>query len=111
MPQGDGTGAMGMGPMTGRRAGFCAGYGAPGFINTMPERGGWEFGRGWRGRGFRMGMGWRHGWAFQGAPVSGQPAYYPQAGELSILKSQADYLADALQSVNSRISELEQKQK
>ena len=29
MPRGDGTGPMGMGPMTGRGAGFCAGLGAP----------------------------------------------------------------------------------
>lgn len=27
MPRGDGTGPMGMGPMTGRGAGTCAGYG------------------------------------------------------------------------------------
>jgi len=33
MPRGDGTGPMGMGPMTGRAAGCCAGYPVPGFMN------------------------------------------------------------------------------
>jgi len=32
MPRGDGTGPMGLGPMTGRGAGFCAGFPAPGFL-------------------------------------------------------------------------------
>jgi len=36
MPFGDGTGPMGLGPMTGRGAGFCAGFGKPGFASTMP---------------------------------------------------------------------------
>jgi hypothetical protein len=52
MPFGDGTGPRGMGPMTGRGAGYCAGSGIPGFAN-------WTFGRGWFGfnRGFGRGMG------------------------------------------------------
>jgi len=33
MPGGDRTGPMGMGPMTGRAAGYCAGYPLPGFMN------------------------------------------------------------------------------
>ena len=47
MPGGDRTGPMGMGPMTGRGAGFCAGAGVPGFISRM---GGAFLGRG-RGGG------------------------------------------------------------
>jgi hypothetical protein len=39
MPRGDGTGPAGMGPMTGRAAGYCAGYGVPGFMNPAPGRG------------------------------------------------------------------------
>lgn len=46
MPGGDRTGPMGLGPMTGRAAGICAGYQNPGFANPIPG-----FGRG-RGRGF-----------------------------------------------------------
>jgi hypothetical protein len=38
MPGGDGTGPMGMGPMTGRAAGYCAGYPAPGYVNPVPGR-------------------------------------------------------------------------
>ncbi len=60
MPRGDRTGPMGMGPMTGRGAGFCAGFNVPGFMNAVSGRGGMGFGRG-RGRGFGMGMGWRYG--------------------------------------------------
>ena len=106
MPRGDRTGPMGMGPMTGRGAGFCGGFGAPGFMNSVPGRGGMGFGRG-RGRGFGMGMGWRHGWAYQGVPVASQPVSYQQIDELSLLKNQAKYFGEALQSINSRISELE----
>ena len=35
MPFGDGTGPAGMGPMTGRTAGFCAGYPVPGYMNPV----------------------------------------------------------------------------
>lgn len=45
MPGGDGTGPMGFGPMTGRAAGYCAGYPVPGFMNPIPGRGAW--GRGY----------------------------------------------------------------
>jgi len=45
MPFGDGTGPRGMGPMTGRQAGYCSGFGRPGFTNQIPRRG-W-LGLGW----------------------------------------------------------------
>ena len=35
MPFGDGTGPGGYGPMTGRAAGFCAGYAVPGYANPV----------------------------------------------------------------------------
>ena len=38
MPFGDGTGPVGMGPMTGRAAGFCAGYPVPGYMNPVGAR-------------------------------------------------------------------------
>ena len=52
MPRGDGTGPAGVGPMTGRGMGRCAGYPAPGYANRAGGRGfrGWPGGRG-RGRG------------------------------------------------------------
>jgi len=38
MPRGDGTGPAGMGPMTGRAAGYCAGYPMPGYMNPIAGR-------------------------------------------------------------------------
>jgi len=75
MPFGDGTGPLGLGPMTGRGAGFCVGFGAPGFAKSMPGYAYpygyaqaapvWPgFGRGF-GRGF--GSGWRR-WGLYGYP-------------------------------------------
>jgi hypothetical protein len=123
MPGGDGTGPMGMGPMSGRAAGYCAGYPAPGFMNPTPG-GGW--GRGW-GRGFGGGRGWRAGY---GAPPYGTavgappyaPAYGPYAAtpyapamppeaELDALKTQADYFTKALDEIRKRIDELQAEQK
>ena len=49
MPRGDGTGPGGMGPMTGRAAGYCAGYGMPGYMNPYGGRMGGGFG--YPGRG------------------------------------------------------------
>lgn len=53
MPWGDRTGPWGRGPMTGRGAGYCAGYDMPGYANPVGGRG---YGRGY-GRGFGRGMG------------------------------------------------------
>jgi NAD-dependent dihydropyrimidine dehydrogenase PreA subunit len=59
MPFGDRTGPRGMGPMTGRGAGYCAGFGWPSFANPIPGRRWFGFGwRGW-GRGRGRGFGWR----------------------------------------------------
>jgi hypothetical protein len=42
MPAGDGTGPLGLGSMTGRAAGYCAGYPVPGYMNPVPGRGFWN---------------------------------------------------------------------
>ena len=34
MPRGDGTGPMGIGPMTGRGMGYCSEYKTPGYTNA-----------------------------------------------------------------------------
>jgi len=123
MPAGDGTGPLGMGPMTGRAAGFCAGYGMPGYMNRVPGRGfGMGFGRGagggWGGRGGGRGRrnmyyatgltGWQRasaGWPIWGAmPPAAAPT---PAQEKDGLKSQAEYLENALAGIRSRIEELE----
>jgi hypothetical protein len=74
MPFGDGTGPMGLGPMTGRGGGFCAGFGMPGFANPMPRRG---WGRGWGGFGWRMPYGYPYAGGY-GAPYMGYG--YPYYG-------------------------------
>jgi len=69
MPRGDGTGPEGMGPMTGRGAGYCADDSAQGYTNplsgtgSMAARpiGAWpRLGRAFR-RGLRRGLGGRLG--------------------------------------------------
>jgi len=57
MPGGDGTGPWGLGPRTGRRAGYCSGYNTPGFANRSiwPPFGGRWFGS-------RYSRFWRRGW-------------------------------------------------
>ena len=64
MPFGDGTGPRGMGPMTGRAAGYCAGFGQPGFANPIAGGRWFGFGSGW-GRPYGYGYpyaGWGVGW-------------------------------------------------
>jgi len=101
MPGGDGTGPAGMGPMTGRAAGYCAGYGMPGYMNPIPGRGGgWGWGRG-------RGWGWR---AWGGVPVGGvvPPVYgapTPDA-ERQFLTQQAQGLEQQLDAVRKRLDEL-----
>jgi len=128
MPGGDGTGPGGMGPMTGRAAGFCAGYPVPGYMNSVGGRGYGGWGRGFRGGGFGRGRGfgwagagygmpaWGGGvspyayggaagpYAYGGAPFA--PAIAPQQ-ELDGLKGQSEYLEDALDGIKKRIEELE----
>lgn len=113
MPAGDGTGPMGMGPMTGRAAGYCAGFDMPGFMNRIPGRG---MGFGW-GRGRGRGRGWRHQfyatglpfWARTGMPGFAVPMETGPAVEqqTQILKAQAEQLEESLKQIRSRIAELE----
>ncbi len=126
MPRGNGTGPSGMGPMTGRAAGYCAGYAAPGFANAGGGRGFWGFGRG-GGRGRRnqfyaTGMtGWQRaavGYPAYGgyvAPPTGYPTPYPAAyapamtaeQQIETLKGQAEYFEDALEGIRKQIEQLE----
>jgi len=129
MPRGDGTGPMGMGPMTGRAAGFCAGFGAPGFANRYVGRG---LGGGIAGRG--GGRGWRNMYYATGVPgfargTWGAPALAwanPYAAaesgvqygreidreqETEALKAQAGYLESTLKDIEKRIEELEKEEK
>lgn len=123
MPLGDQTGPMGFGPMSGRAAGFCAGYGMPGYANPVYGRGrgfgrgrGLGFRGGW-GRGFGRGFGFGRPWAAPYAPYSGYGNYPPAAqtaqtaptaqDELSALQRESEYLKTELDNINRRISELQ----
>ncbi|MCD4691339.1 MAG: DUF5320 domain-containing protein [Calditrichales bacterium] len=117
MPRGDRTGPAGMGPMTGRAAGYCAGYNTPGFANPISGRGFWGAGRG----GFGGGRGHRNMYYATGLPrwdrFGGDPyaATYPaqmtSAQESDYLNDQAKYFQDALENINKRIEELESESK
>lgn len=117
MPFGDRTGPYGMGPRTGRGAGFCAGYDRPGYATIGP---GWGGGMTWgRGRGRGGGNRWRHWyhatglpyWA-RGAPTPPAPRWPAAYGaptpddEIEMLKSQAEWLRNELEAIQSRIDEL-----
>lgn len=128
MPRGDRTGPAGMGPMTGRATGFCAGYGMPGYANPVAGRGfGMGFGRGrgaWGrgrfagggGRGWRNGyyatgpvgprQGDQPGWMRYGAPI-GDPD--PES-EKQALKNQADAMQGELDAIRKRLEEIEKEE-
>jgi hypothetical protein len=103
--------------MTGRAAGYCAGYGMPGYASGAPGQGyGAGFGRGRgslrRGGG---GRGWRHwfyatgvpGWARYGG---WNAAPFLKAGpdvEKQALKEQAEALQAEIEQIQKRLSEIE----
>lgn len=117
MPRGDSTGPMGMGPMTGRQAGYCAGYNMPGYLNNVCGRGmGMGFGRGanfeGRGGGFRR----RNRFFVTGVPgrppLGGFGAPFQQADpetEKQALKSKAEYLQSEMDTIKKRLDELDAK--
>jgi len=112
MPRGDRTGPMGMGPMTGRAAGFCAGYDAPGYASSAGGRawggrggaGGRGGGRGWRNMYYATGL---PGWARTGAGFPSAPAWTAEQ-ERAALQAQARAMEEALQGVRERLRELGQ---
>jgi len=124
MPWGDRTGPMGMGPMTGRAAGFCANCDLPGYMNA--GAGNWYgyrqgFGHGYgRGFGAGRGRGWRNrfyatgvpGWDRWGVnPYYGgfvpPPAVIHKEDELKILTQQAAEMKSVLDDIQNRMDELQ----
>ena len=121
-----------MGPGTGRGAGYCGGYDAPGWANPGPGRG--FYGRGgggirggrWGGYGAGRGSGWgwRHQYYATGLPrwgrwgppptpaygVSYGAAYEPpsQAQEVEMLRDEAEWLKGQLEAIGRRMDELSQ---
>ena len=111
MPRGDRTGPWGAGPMTGRAAGYCAGYPAPGYANPTPR-----FGRGW---GRRYGKGFGRGRFVCPSPPPIQPVYLPatqpQTPEQEILalknyqkslEAEKKDIEDEMGGVKARIEEI-----
>jgi hypothetical protein len=95
---------MGLGPMTGRRAGYCAGYDIPGYANPVPRLG---LARGFCGGG----RGWRHWFYATGLPRWARAGFAPPTPqqEADALKEQAGWLKDQLDAINKRIAEIESK--
>ncbi len=104
MPRGDGTGPAGFGPMSGRAAGYCAGFGVPGYLNPVPGRGSWWGGRGWRHWFYATGL---PGWARFGWPAMSSSH---RESEKESLQAQADMLQSRLDQIQQRIKQLEQDQ-
>lgn len=133
MRGGDGTGPMGMGPMTGRGAGYCAGFPSPGFVNPIGSRLGLGLGR---GRAFSR-YGYYGAGGFPNIPYAPYPAYggtgavpygFPQASgitpgsapfatglspeqELNFPKDQGGALKSQIDQINCCIKELEKMEK
>jgi hypothetical protein len=112
MPFGDRTGPQGLGPRTGRRAGYCSGVGMPGSIDPVLSGAGFGFGR---GRGwFCGGRGLRNWCRATGLPRWAGAAYgYPYGPsftakeETDFLRVEADSLRRQLEDIENRISILE----
>lgn len=102
MPRGDRTGPWGLGPRTGRRAGFCSGFSVPGYMNPVP-------GRGWGGRGLGWGrMAWSAPTASPFSAIPAEPATNASE-EVELLKQEAEALRQALASIENRLKELGKK--
>ena len=95
MPAGDRTGPNGMGPMPGRCMGLCNGFSGPGF--------GRGFGRGFRrvfGRGFGRGFGFTQ--PFMQIELTKEQ-------EIADLKAERELIQRELETLNKKLSEIENK--
>ncbi len=124
MPGGDRTGPRGLGSMTGRGLGYCAGYDTPGYTKGF----GMGLGRGWgRARGVGRGVGYGRGWGWSYRSPIYTPVYTSDPSgiipkitpenQLTMLKQEKEYLEtdlsgikSALDDISKRIEELERKE-
>jgi len=91
MARGDGTGPAGMGPMTGRGAGYCAGYPIPGYMNPYGGR--------------FMGLPYAAPpWGMQYGPYE---VPYSKEQEKEVLQGQVKSMEDQIAVIQKRIEELE----
>ena len=111
MPGGNRTGPEGLGAMSGRGAGFCAGSSAPGYMSDSGRRGLAGRGRGFRGRG--GGRGWRNWFHATGLPgwlrlgFGYPPAPIDKEQELAALKQQTEFLQNSLSNLDEHMEQLE----
>lgn len=116
MPRGNRMGPTGMGPMTGRAAGFCTGADVPGYadpakrrgvghLNCQPLGGGRRWRRGFRDFGFPGWMRARGAGGSYGYPAPYQPP--DPTVERQALKNQAEALQSELDVINKRLAEIE----
>eukprot|EP00828_Plagiopyla_frontata_P028464 TRINITY_DN36821_c0_g1_i1.p2 TRINITY_DN36821_c0_g1~~TRINITY_DN36821_c0_g1_i1.p2 ORF type:complete len:156 (-),score=8.53 TRINITY_DN36821_c0_g1_i1:90-557(-) len=106
MPRGDRSGPNGMGSMTGRGAGFCNGFNAPGYINTGVAGGygrGMGAGRGFGG-GFHRGPGRGYGIGFQ--PFYAAPVYSKET-EKGYVENEVSFLKEQLKALEGRLAEMQ----
>lgn len=105
MPGRDRTGPEGLGAMSGRGAGFCAGSSARGKMSgaSVRGRGG---GHGRRNRFFATGL---PGWMRAG--FGHQPTAVGEERELAGLKRQAQLLQNSLKEIGERMEQLENEDK
>jgi hypothetical protein len=114
MPGGDRSGPRGLGPMTGRGLGYCAGYPTPGY-SRGPGWGhgmysGW--GRGWhrgRGRGYGRGSWYADPVYYSSLQAVPQyPLYNPptKTDQLTMLKQEKEYLESEIEEINNAIVDI-----
>ncbi len=108
MPRGDRTGPIGMGPMTGRRMGFCTDSAAPDFMSSGP---GYGMGRRMSfGRGFGQGMGFGRGRGWWRTGYGGYWNYptpsFNREDEVAFLENQAKEMKGELNLIRTRLEEL-----
>jgi len=104
MPGGDRTGPLGQGPMTGRGLGYCTGYNDPGYTNPGP--------RGFFGRGFGRGFGWRR-WNMpieRVVPVyPAQPQQPTKEQEVTMLENDAKTVEAEQKALNQELEAIKKK--
>jgi uncharacterized protein DUF5320 len=115
MPRGDRTGPDGMGPMTGRAAGFCSSYNRPGFTNL--GRGSFSgigrgLGRLFGGVGRRRGRGFgtNQDYGTYNPPINyggyyNPPAKYDAESEKVFLENEIKALNENLAALQDRLSD------
>ncbi len=112
MPRGDRRGPNGMGPMTGRGAGFCSGSNAPGYMSGAVGGYGMGVGRGFGGRhnGFGAGYGAGRGYGMAAVPYAvpmAPVAGYSKEAETGYIENEVSFLKEQLKTLEGRLSDMQ----